>query len=113
VIAISDWNNPTQLGVKYDAERPDHQLPAAGLDVLREQPGAGRPGKLLGEANSNDMIVKGGDRLSITKAFGLNSKWTLAPDWKLEGDVSTSRSTSASRPTCGWWPAWCRRTATC
>lgn len=96
VIAISDWNNPTQLGVKYDANDQITSFLRPGSIFFANNPAIAGPGKLLGEANSNDMIVKGGDRLSITKAFGLNSKWKLAQDWKLEGDVSTSRTTSKS-----------------
>lgn len=96
VIAISDWNNPTQLGVKYDANNQVTSFLRPGAIFYANNPAIAGAGKLLGEANSNDMIVKGGDRLSITKVFGLNSKWKLAPDWKLEGDVSTSRSTSKS-----------------
>ncbi len=88
VIAISDWNNPVQVGVQYDANDQVTAFQRPGADFYANNPA------LASEANSNDMIVKGGDRLSETKAFGLNSKWQLAPDWKLEGDVSTSRSTS-------------------
>ncbi len=94
VIAVSDWNNPTQLGVKYDANDQVTSFLRPGSIFFANNPAIAGPGKLLGEANSNDMIVKGGDRLSITQAFGLNSKWKLSEDWKLEGDVSSSRSTS-------------------
>lgn len=96
VIAISDWNNPTQLGVEYDANDQVTSFLRPGAIFYANNPELAGSGKLLGEANSNDMIVKGADRLSITKAFGLNSKWNLAPEWKLEADVSTSRSTSKS-----------------
>jgi len=96
VIAISDWNNPTQLGVKYDSNDQVTSFLRPGSIFYANNPAIAGAGKLLGEANSNDMIVKGGDRLSETRAFGLNSKWQLSPEWKLEGDVSTSRSTSAS-----------------
>ena len=96
VIAFSDWNNPVQVGVKYDARDQITSFMRPGATFFANNPALAGPGKLLGEVNSNDMIVKGGDRLSITKAFGLNSKWQLAPDWKLEGDVSTSRTTSKS-----------------
>jgi iron complex outermembrane recepter protein len=96
VIAISDWNNPTQLGVKYDANDQVTSFLRPGAIFYANNPELAGSGKLLGEANSNDMIVKGADRLSITKAFGLNSKWNLAPEWKLEADVSNSRSTSKS-----------------
>jgi iron complex outermembrane recepter protein len=96
VIAISDWNNPVQLGVKYDSNNQITSFLRPGSIFYANNPAIAGAGKLLGEANSNDMIVKGGDRLSITQAFGLNSKWKLAQDWKLEGDVSTSRSTSKS-----------------
>jgi iron complex outermembrane receptor protein len=94
VIAISDWNNPVQLGVKYDANDQITSFLRPGSIFYANNPAIAGAGKLLGEANSNDMIVKGGDRLSITQAFGLNSKWKLSQDWKLEGDVSSSRSTS-------------------
>lgn len=96
VIAISDWNNPNQLGVKYDANDQVTSFLRPGSIFYANNPELAGSGKLLGEANSNDMIVKGADRLSITKAFGLNSKWNLAPEWKLEADVSNSRSTSKS-----------------
>lgn len=96
VIAISDWNNPSQLGVKYDANDQVTSFLRPGAIFFANNPALVGNGNLLGEVNSNDMIVKGGDRLSITRAFGLNSKWNLSPDWKLEGDVSTSRSTSES-----------------
>ena len=94
VIAFSDWNNPTQLGVKYDANDQITSFLRPGSIFFANNPEIAGPGKLLGEANSNDMIVKADDRLSTTRAFGLNSKWKVAPEWKLEGDVATSRSTS-------------------
>ncbi|WP_343732976.1 TonB-dependent receptor [Duganella sp.] len=96
VIAFSDWNNPVQLGVKYDGNNQITSFLRPGSIFYANNPAIAGPGTLLGEANSNDMIVKGGDRLSTTRAFGLNSKWNLAPDWKLEGDISTSRTTSGS-----------------
>ncbi len=96
VIAISDWNNPTQLGVKYDSKDQITSFLRPGSIFFANNPEIAGPGKLLGEANSNDMIVKGGDRLSVTQAFGLNSKWKVSQDWKLEGDISSSRSTSKS-----------------
>ena len=96
VIAFSDWNNPQQLGVKYDSNDQITSFLRPGSIFFANNPGIAGPGKLLGEANSNDMIVKGGDRLSTTRAFGLNSKWALAPEWKLEADVSSSRTTSQS-----------------
>jgi TonB-dependent receptor len=96
VIAFSDWNNPTQLGVKYDANNQVTSFLRPGSTFYANNPALSGPGSLLGEVNSNDMIAKGGDRLSVTKAFGLNSKWALSPDWKLEGDISSSRSTSQS-----------------
>jgi iron complex outermembrane receptor protein len=96
VIAVSDWNNPTQLGVKYDANDQVTSFLRPGATFYANNPALAGDGKLLGEVSSNDMIVKGGDRLSTTRAFGLNSKWKLSPDWRLEGDVATSRSTSAS-----------------
>lgn len=95
VIAISDWNNPVQLGVKYDANDQVTSFLRPGSTFFANNPALAGNGKLLGEVNSNDMIVKGGDRLTITRAFGLNSKWNLAPEWKLEGDISTSRTSSA------------------
>src|SRR5476649_1703910 len=96
VIAFSDWNNPVQLGVKYDNNNQVTSFLRPGSIFDANNPALAGSGKLLGEANSNDMIVKGGDRLSITRAFGLNSKWALSPDWKLEGDLSTSRTSSGS-----------------
>ena len=96
VIAISDWINPVQLGVKYDGNNQITSLLRPGSTFYANNPALSGPGSLLGEVNSNDMIVKGGDRLSITRAFGLNSKWSLTPEWKLEGDVSTSRTSSHS-----------------
>jgi TonB-dependent receptor len=96
VIAFSDWNNPVQLGVKYDSNNQVTSFLRPGSTFFANNPALAGDGKLLGEVNSNDMIVKGGDRLSTTQAFGLNSKWALAPEWKLEGDVSTSRTKSQS-----------------
>jgi len=51
---------------------PPRRLP--GSSFFANNPDIAGPGKLLGEANSNDMIVKAGDRLSTTKAFGGNAK---------------------------------------
>lgn len=96
IFAISDWNNPAQLAVEYDAGDQVTRFLRPGSIFYANNPEIAGPGKLLGEANANDMIVKGGDRLSTTRAFGVNSKWNLAPDWKLEGDISTSRSDSDS-----------------
>ncbi|ELX11580.1 TonB-dependent receptor [Janthinobacterium sp. HH01] len=96
VIAFSDWNNPQQLGVKYDSNNQVTSFLRPGSTFYANNPALAGSGKLLGEANSNDMIVKGGDRLSTTQAFGLNSKWAVAPELKLEGDVSSSRTTSKS-----------------
>jgi len=96
VIAFSDWNNPVQVGVKYDGRDQITSFLRPGATFFANNPALAGPGKLLGEVNSNDMIVKGGDRLSITKAFGLNSKWQLSPDWRLEGDISMSRTRSKS-----------------
>ncbi|GJJ02423.1 TonB-dependent receptor [Duganella rhizosphaerae] len=96
VIAFSDWNNPQQLGVKYDSNNQVTSFLRPGSIFYANNPALAGSGKLLGEANSNDMIVKGGDRLSTTQAFGLNSKWALAPELKLEGDISNSRTTSKS-----------------
>ncbi|TFW26529.1 TonB-dependent receptor [Duganella callida] len=96
VIAFSDWNNPVQLGVKYDSNNQITSFLRPGSTFFANNPELAGPGKLLGEVNSNDMIAKGDSRLSITKAFGLNSKWDLGTDWRLEGDVSTSRTSSQS-----------------
>jgi TonB-dependent receptor len=95
VIAISDWNNPVQLGVKYDTNNQVTSFLRPGSNFFANNPALVGDGTgILTDANSNDMIVKGGDRLSITKAFGLNSKWNVSPDWKLEGDISNSRTTT-------------------
>jgi iron complex outermembrane receptor protein len=96
VIAVSDWNNPIQLGVKYDGNDQVTSFLRPGSIFYANNPAIAGAGKLLGEANSNDMIVKGGDRLSITKAAGLNSKWKISDDLRLEGDISSSRTTSRS-----------------
>jgi hypothetical protein len=72
VIAFSDWNNPQQLGVKYDSNNQITSFLRPGANFYANNPAIAGSGKLLGEANSNDMIVKGGDRLSTTRAFGLN-----------------------------------------
>jgi TonB-dependent receptor len=91
VIAISDWMNPTQLNVKADANGQVTGFDRPGSIFVANNPGLAAAG-ILTDANSNDMIVKGGDRLSTTLAYGVNSKWNLSPDWKLEADLSTSRS---------------------
>jgi TonB-dependent receptor len=96
VIAFSDWINPQLLGAQVNQNNQVTSFLRPGATFYANNPALSGSGSLLGEANSNDMIVKGGDRLSITRAFGLNSKWALAPEWKLEGDVSTSRTTSYS-----------------
>ena len=97
VIAISDWNNPVQLGVKYDSNNQVTSFLRPGSNFFANNPALVGDGTgILTDANSNDMIVKGGDRLSITKAFGLNSKWNVSPEWKLEGDISNSRTTTKS-----------------
>lgn len=96
VIAVSDWNNPVQLGVKYDGNDQVTSFLRPGSIFFANNPALVGNGKLLGEVNSNDMIVKGGDRLSTTRAGGLNSKWKLSQDWRLEADLSSSRSTSES-----------------
>ncbi|MRW94319.1 TonB-dependent receptor [Duganella sp. FT80W] len=96
VIAFSDWINPVVLGATVNGSDQITSLLRPGATFYANNPELAGSGKLLGEVNSNDMIVKGGDRLSITSAFGLNSKWTPSPDWKVEGDVSTSRTTSSS-----------------
>jgi len=92
VIAISDWNNPAQLAVKTDANGQVTSFLRPGSTFFANNPAL--VGTVLTDGNSNDMIVKGGDRLSITKAGGLNSKWSVSPDLKIEGDVSASRTTS-------------------
>lgn len=95
VIAISDWNNPVQLGVKYDSNNKVTSFMRPGANFFANNPALVGDGTgILTDANSNDMIVKGGDRLSITKAFGLNAKWNVSPEWKLEGDISNSRTTT-------------------
>jgi TonB-dependent receptor len=96
VFAISDWNNPVQLGVKYDANNQVTSFMRPGSGFFANNPEIAGPGRIMGEFNANDMIVKGGDRLATTRAFGLNSKWRLSPEWKLEGDVSTSRTAARS-----------------
>lgn len=96
IIAVSDWINPQVLGAQINGSNQITSLLRPGSTFYANNPALAGNGKLLGEANSNDMIVKGGDRLSITRAFGLNSKWALAPEWKLEGDVNTSRTSSGS-----------------
>jgi iron complex outermembrane receptor protein len=96
IIAFSDWNNPVQLGVQYDDNDQVTSFLRPGSTFYANNPELAGPGKLLGEANSNDMIAKGGDRLSVTKAFGLNSKWKVGQEWRVEGDISTSRTTSDS-----------------
>jgi len=96
VIAFSDWNNPVQLGVQYNDQNQVTSFLRPGSTFYANNPELAGAGKLLGEANSNDMIAKGGDRLSVTKAFGLNSKWKVGQEWRVEGDISTSRTTSDS-----------------
>lgn len=96
VIAVSDWMNPAQLGLQYDASGQVTSFLRPGSIFYANNPALVGAGKPLSDVNSNDMIVKGGDRLSVTGALGLNSKWTLAPAWKLEGDLSSSRTTSTS-----------------
>ncbi|TYQ02669.1 UNVERIFIED_ORG: TonB-dependent receptor [Zoogloea ramigera] len=96
IIAFSDWNNPVQLGVQYDQNDQVTSFLRPGSTFYANNPAIAGAGKLLGEANSNDMIAKGGDRLSVTKAFGLNSKWKVGDEWRIEGDISTSRTTSDS-----------------
>ncbi|MGV7209934.1 TonB-dependent receptor [Oxalobacteraceae bacterium A2-2] len=95
IIAVSDWINPQVLGAQISGNQITGLL-RPGSIFYANNPALAGSGKLLGEANSNDMIVKGGDRLSIMRAFGLNAKWTPAPDWKLEGDINTSRTSSGS-----------------
>lgn len=96
VIAFSDWINPQVLGATVDSNNQITSLLRPGATFYANNPALAGAGNLLGEVNSNDMIVKGGDRLSVTRAFGLNSKWDLAPEWKLEGDLNTSRTNSGS-----------------
>jgi iron complex outermembrane recepter protein len=92
VIAISDWNNPAQVAVKTDANNQVTSFFRPGSAFYANNPAL--VGTVLTDANSNDMIVKGGDRLSITKAGGLNSKWMVSPDLKVEADVNASRTTT-------------------
>jgi len=96
VIAISDWNNPAQVGVKTDANGQVVGFLRPGSAFFANNPALVGDGRVLTDANSNDMIVKGGDRLSTTRAGGLNSKWALSPDLKLEADVSASRTRSSA-----------------
>jgi iron complex outermembrane recepter protein len=91
VIAISDWNNPAQLGVKTNGDQVASFI-RPGATFYANNPAL--VGPVLTDANANDMIVKGGDRLSVTKAGGLNSKWAVSPDLKIEADVNASRTTS-------------------
>jgi TonB-dependent receptor len=95
VIAISDWINPTQLNVKYDENNQITSFERPGTNFAANNPELIKAG-ILGEANSNDMIVKGDSRLSISQGYGLNSKWTLSPDWKVDADAWTSRTTTKS-----------------
>jgi TonB-dependent receptor len=95
IIAVSDWINPQVLGAQITGNQIT-SLQRPGSIFYANNPALSGSGNLLGEVNSNDMIVKGGDRKSITRAFGLNSKWALSPEWKLEGDVNTSRTSSGS-----------------
>jgi TonB-dependent receptor len=84
-----------QLGVKYDSNNQVTSFYRPGAAFFANNPAlVGDGSGILTDANSNDMIVKGGDRLSVTKALGLNSKWNVSPEWKLEGDVSHSRTTT-------------------
>jgi len=92
VIAISDWNNPAQVGVKSDANGQIQSFIRPGANFFANNPAL--VGPVLTDVNSNDMIVKGGNRLSVTKAGGLNSKWALSPELKAEADINASRTTS-------------------
>jgi TonB-dependent receptor len=88
VIAVSDWIIPQQVGVKLDSNNQVVSFMRPGMNFQLNNPALDRSN------NSHDMIAKGADRLSITQALGLNSKWNLAPEWKLEGDLWHSRTTS-------------------
>jgi iron complex outermembrane receptor protein len=92
VIAISDWINPTLLNVKYDANDQITSFDRPGTIFNENNP---ELASAVG-SNSNDMIVKGDSRLSISQGYGLNSKWTPSPDWKVDADAWTSRTTAKS-----------------
>ena len=91
IIAVSDWINPTLLNVKADANGQVTSFDRPGANFTANNPELVRDG-ILGEVNSNDMIVKGGDRMSTSQAYGVNSKWAVSDDWKVEADLSTSRT---------------------
>jgi TonB-dependent receptor len=95
VIAISDWIVPTQLNVKYDQNNQITSFERPGATFLANNPELVKAGILDG-ANSNDMIQKGDSRLSVSQGYGLNSKWTLSPDWKVDADLWTSRTKTKS-----------------
>jgi len=95
VIALSDWINPTQLNIKSDARGQVTSMERPGSNFVANNPELVKAG-ILTDANSNDMIVKGDSRLSISKGFGLNSKWNVNQDWKLDADLWSSRTTTQS-----------------
>lgn len=92
VIAISDWLNPVQLNVKSNSSGQITYLERPGANFLANNP---QLANMVG-TNSNDMIVKGDSRLSTSQGYGLNSKWTLSEDWKLDGDAWASRTNTQS-----------------
>jgi iron complex outermembrane receptor protein len=94
VIAISDWINPQLLNVKYDANGQITSFERPGSAFAANNPVLDAAG-LLG-TNSNDMIVKGDSRLSISQGYGLNSKWLVSQDWKVDADAWTSKTNTRS-----------------
>jgi iron complex outermembrane receptor protein len=112
VIAISDWINPDPAEREIRREQPDHQFRAPGAIFAANNPAwtAGTAGRSQFERHDREGRF---DRLSISQGYGLNSKWALSQDWKLDADVWTSKTHDTKSPTCGSWPAWCRRTAMC
>jgi iron complex outermembrane receptor protein len=94
VIAISDWINPQLLNVKYDANGQITSFERPGSAFAANNPVLDAAG-LLG-TNSNDMIVKGDSRLSISQGYGLNSKWLVSQDWKVDADAWTSKTNTKS-----------------
>lgn len=95
VIAISDWINNSEVNVKADANGQVTGFERPGATFFANNPALVSSG-ILNDVNSNDMIVKSDSRLSISQGYGLNSKWTPSQDWKLDGDLWASRTTSRS-----------------
>ena len=96
MFAVSDWNNPNQLAVKYNANDQVTSFIRPGSNFSANNPALFGEGNVIPDNNANDMIVRGGDRLTVTQAFGLNSKWKLSPELRLEADLASSRSTSTT-----------------